>query len=67
MEETTVYIPTISCGHCIMTIKNELGNIEGVQSVEGDLPAKTVTITWSSPAEWEKIVRTLEEISYPPE
>ncbi|HDY89682.1 MAG TPA: copper chaperone [bacterium] len=64
MEEKTVVIPNISCGHCIMTIKNELGNIEGVESVEGNPATKNVTITWQSPANWEKIVQTLNEIGY---
>lgn len=66
MEEKTVTIPNISCGHCIMIIKNELGDIEGVESVEGNSATKNVTINWQSPANWETIVQTLEEIGYPP-
>ncbi|MCP4350003.1 MAG: heavy-metal-associated domain-containing protein [Desulfobacterales bacterium] len=30
METKTLFIPNISCGHCVMSVKNELGEIEGV-------------------------------------
>lgn len=67
MEEKTVHIPAISCGHCIMTIKNEVSELEGVQTVEGDENTKMVTFKWENPATWEKIVETLKEVDYPPE
>ena len=64
MHEKTVSIPNISCGHCVMTIKNELMDIEGVSEVSGDPGTKKVTITWESPADWEKIEQMLDEIGY---
>jgi copper chaperone CopZ len=64
MEERTVHIPSISCGHCVMTIKREVGELEGVRSVEGDERTKTVTITWNSPATWETISATLKEAGH---
>jgi copper chaperone CopZ len=36
VEKKTLSIPNISCGHCIMAIKNEPGEMEGVTKVEGD-------------------------------
>ena len=65
MEEKTVNIPTISCGHCVMTIKREVGELEGVKSVEGDENNKRVTIKWDPPTTWEKISGTLKEVGYP--
>lgn len=65
MEEKTVNIPKIACGHCVMTIKREVGELEGVQSVEGDESSKKVTIKWTPPANWETISGTLEELGYP--
>ncbi len=44
MEETRFLIPTISCGHCVMTIQRELGEIEGVYKVEGDPGAKQIMV-----------------------
>ena len=49
-----------------MAIKNELGEIEGIANVEGDIEGKTVTVEWEAPANYEKITETLKEINYPP-
>lgn len=65
MEEKTVNIPKISCGHCVMTIKREVGELEGVQSVEGDENSKKVTIKWDPPANWDTISGTLQDLGYP--
>jgi copper chaperone len=67
MEEKTVNIPAINCGHCVMTIKRELMEIEGVSSVEGYAASKTITVKWTAPADWDIISSLLEEIGYPPE
>ncbi len=65
MEEKTLSIPNITCGHCVMTIKNELGALDGVRSVDGDPSRKSITVTWEAPATLEKIHQTLQEINYP--
>ncbi len=67
MEKKTVHIPRISCGHCVMTIKREIGELEGIKSVEGDDKTKTVTVEWDSPSTWDQIADTLTEIGYPVE
>jgi copper chaperone CopZ len=50
-----------------MTIKREVGELEGVKSVEGDEKTKTVTITWDVPATWNTISATLKEAGHPAE
>ena len=65
MEKKTVQIPSISCGHCFMTIKREVGELDGVKWVEGDVETKAVTISWDDPATWKKIAETLKEAGYP--
>jgi copper chaperone len=65
MAKETLSIPNITCGHCVLAIKNELNEMEGVQSVEGSPETKTVDIVWDSPATLEKIKATLKEINYP--
>jgi copper ion binding protein len=65
MQKETFSIPNISCGHCVMNIKNELGEMEGVKSVEGSPEAKSIAVEWESPASEEKIKETLKEINYP--
>lgn len=64
MEEKKVHIPTISCGHCVMTIKWMVEELEGVNSVEGDEKTKMVAIEWENPATWDKIAETLKETGY---
>lgn len=58
-------VPNISCGHCVMTIKNELSEIEGISKVEGDPDKKEITVEWDAPATLDKIKSTLKEINYP--
>ncbi|MFC1891112.1 heavy-metal-associated domain-containing protein [Thermodesulfobacteriota bacterium] len=65
MENNTFSIPNISCGHCVMTIKNELSELDGVTKVEGDPEKKEITVDWDSPADLKKIKETLKEINYP--
>ena len=65
MESNTLSIPNISCGHCVMAIKNELSEIEGVVRVEGDPEQKQITVQWDAPASLEKLKETLKEINYP--
>ncbi|MBW1681310.1 MAG: heavy-metal-associated domain-containing protein [Deltaproteobacteria bacterium] len=65
MEKTTLTIPNISCGHCVMRIKDELGALEGVAGVEGDPGSKSVTVEYEAPATLEGIKASLKEINYP--
>jgi copper chaperone len=65
MEKKTLSVPNISCGHCIMTIKNELGDIKGVSRVEGDPSKKQITVEWETPATLDGIRETLKEINFP--
>lgn len=65
MESATFSIPNISCGHCVMSIKNELSELDGVKSVEGDPENKSITVEWESPITLDMIRDTLKEINYP--
>jgi copper chaperone CopZ len=64
-EQKTVAVPNISCGHCVMTIQRELGELPGVESVQADASTKRVTVAWRAPADWSKIAATLDDIGYP--
>ena len=66
MTNKTFHVPNISCHHCVMTIKRELGALEGIASVTGDVETKTVTVEWESPATWDDIQSLLADINYPP-
>jgi len=66
MKTVTYTIPAISCGHCVHTIKMEVGDLEGVQFVDAEIDSKKTTITFENPATEEKIIQLLKEINYPP-
>ncbi len=61
----TFHVPNISCNHCCMTIKRELGVLSGVTSVECNPQRKEATIGFKSEADLPKIKETLAEIGYP--
>lgn len=65
METKKFSIPNITCGHCVMTIKNELVALDGVSKVEGDPDTKEITVDWDTPATLELIKSALREINYP--
>ena len=65
MKTVTYNIPNISCNHCVHTIKMEVGDLQGVQSVDANAESKQATITFEEPASEEKIKELLAEINYP--
>jgi copper chaperone CopZ len=67
MERKTFQVPNIGCEGCVKAIKGELSEIAGVQTVDGAVDTRTVTVTYDNPATWEQIVSTLREIDYAPE
>jgi len=66
MPSKTFEVPNISCGHCVMTIKNEVSELTGVSKVEADQESRQVTVEWEAPASWDQIKDLLVEINYPP-
>ena len=66
MEERTVNVPNISCGHCVANLKTEVEEVDGVKEVTGDPDTKNVTVRFEAPAAWPSIVDLMVEIGYPP-
>jgi copper chaperone len=66
MQSKTFEVPNISCGHCVMTVQNEVSELNGVSKVQADQDSKMVTVEWDAPATWDQIKATLTEINYPP-
>lgn len=65
MTTVTYSVPNISCHHCVHTIVNELSELTGVKSVEGDVAAKQIKVNYEAPADEGKIEELLAEINYP--
>ena len=67
MTTLTVKAPNMSCGHCVHTIEEEVGELDGVKSVQAQEDSKVVTITFEAPATTEQIEALMAEIGYPAE
>ena len=67
MMTKTVSVPNITCGHCVMTIEREVGDVSGVSSVKAEKETRQVTISWDPDAtDWVVIEDTMKEINFPP-
>lgn len=65
MATKTFSVPSISCNHCVMTIKRELQALGGVHDVKGDVEKKRVTLVLGEGADLARIKETMAEIGYP--
>jgi copper chaperone len=46
MSETVRYrVPAVHCDHCVMSIREEVFEVEGVTEVDVDLETKVVTVS----------------------
>ena len=66
MATKTVKVPNVGCNGCVNTIKSEVGELAGVQKVEGNPDTQMITVEWDAPADWNSIQRKLAEIDYAP-
>ena len=67
MQTVKYSVPSINCNHCVHTIKTELGELDGVKSVEADASTKQVVVQYEDPASQQGIEDLLAEINYPVE
>jgi copper chaperone len=44
MDTLTYAVPAVHCGHCAMSIREEVSEVEGVEAVDVDLDTKLVTV-----------------------
>ena len=65
MKTITLSVPSINCNHCVNTIQMEVGELDGVSSVQASFETKSVIIQLSPPATEENIRALLKEINYP--
>jgi copper chaperone len=66
MSQATFNVPSISCGHCVRTIRTALGEVEGVQQVAVDIDTKQVEVIYDPATVSEAQMKaTLAEADYP--
>jgi copper chaperone len=56
-------VPDVSCGHCRAAITSEVSTVAGVESVDVDLDAKTVTVT-GEPLDEAAIIAAIDDAGY---
>jgi copper ion binding protein len=66
LEHVTLTAPDISCAHCVMTIKEDVGALAGVASVEANEATKKVEISFDpNRVSLAQIEATMDEAGYP--
>lgn len=63
MSARTYNVPGISCNHCKHAIEIEVSRVQGVDSVEVDVNAKTVTIV-GEPLDESAIIAAIDDAGY---
>jgi copper chaperone len=68
MATTVLNVPDISCEHCERTITNALAPVEGVRSVDVDIPTRQVRVDYDERmVDVDKMKDVLSEEDYPVE
>jgi copper chaperone len=65
--QTTVNVSGMTCGHCVMSVTEELSELAGVESVDVELVAggvSPVTVTSSRELGDDEIEEAVEEAGY---
>ena len=63
MSTRTYSVPGVSCAHCKQAIEGEVSQVAGVESVEVDVAARTVTVS-GEPFDEAAIVGAIDEAGY---
>ena len=65
-ERVTLTAPDISCGHCVQTVQNSLGQLEGVTSVSASAETKQIDLEFDpNKVSLDKVAAVLDEEGYP--
>jgi copper chaperone len=64
MSTSTYTVSGMTCGHCIASVTEEIGEIDGVQEVAADLASGQVVVTSDCPVDPADIRAAVEEAGY---
>jgi copper ion binding protein len=64
MSTSTYTVVGMTCGHCVMSVKEEVGEVPGVTGVEVDLDSGNMTVTSDGPLDDARIREAVEEAGY---
>ncbi|GAA3738526.1 copper ion binding protein [Spinactinospora alkalitolerans] len=64
MAVTVYSVEGMTCGHCVGSVREEVGGIAGVESVDVDLATGAVTVTSAAPIDDALVRGAVEEAGY---
>ncbi|MET8653860.1 MULTISPECIES: heavy-metal-associated domain-containing protein [Nocardia] len=64
MATTTYTVKGMTCGHCVSSVKTEIGRIDGVTSVDVDLATGAVRVDSTEPVTDAAIAAAVDEAGY---
>jgi copper chaperone CopZ len=65
MTATATYVVAgMTCGHCELSVQEEVGELEGVLEVSADHAAGRVTVTSAEPLDLAAVAAAVEEAGY---
>jgi copper chaperone len=64
MATATYTVKGMTCGHCVSSVKEEVGEVAGVAGVEVDLATGLLTVDSESPIDQARIAAAVEEAGY---
>lgn len=63
-ESQTFTVTGMTCGHCEVSVREEIDEIDGVVSVEADHTTGAVVVTSTSPLDPALVAAAVEEAGY---
>lgn len=64
MATTTYTVTGMTCGHCVSSVKQEIGKIDGVTSVDVDLASGLVRVDSASDVADADVAAAVDEAGY---
>ncbi|MET9211849.1 MULTISPECIES: heavy-metal-associated domain-containing protein [unclassified Nocardia] len=64
MATTTYTVTGMTCGHCVSSVKQEIGKIDGVTSVDVDLASGLVKVDSANELTESEVAAAVDEAGY---
>ena len=64
MDRHTYTVTGMTCAHCVRSVTEEVGAIDGVTDVAVDLPSGAVAVTSDRPLDEAQVRAAVEEAGY---
>ena len=65
MSHTTTWtVRGMNCGHCVASVREEIGELPGVEHVEVTLESGAVVVTSAEPLNRDAVASAVEEAGY---